>query len=124
MYFPFRRELDEIFSGDLGIPWKMAGGAIVAACFVVAETLRGFLKGDLPIEATPWTIGGIAAVSAALGAALALLLSLGDIVKDRDEKGEPISLPLRILFAMGGPLVAWLVIALVLTLAIIYASGL
>ena len=125
MRVPFHRELDEVFQSDRSIWLKMSGCAFATVFVVITAIVRGIRDGRLNIRLSPPLIAGMAGISAASGALLALVLSLKDVVRRRVIRGEPVNPVLKIYFGMGlWSLVAWFPTLLIVGFFIAIATAL
>jgi len=110
MMFPFQDELNDLFRQNRSIWWKMLGGA---AATPIALLVAG-IRQPPTVDLSPATIVIALVVAAVIGAGLAILLSLKDVVVRRQAAGQRVSWLLQVYFAKGRmSLLVWGVTAVV-----------
>jgi hypothetical protein len=122
---PFKEEFDDLFREDRSIWWKILGGAAAAALAVLLAVWRGANREQGKATFGPAAIAVIVVVAAFLGALVAVLLSLKDVVRRRMDSGQRVSRLLRVYFGGGAvSLMVWVLTVLLLGIpAIIVLFG-
>jgi hypothetical protein len=121
MKFPLQGELDDLFRSSRGILWKVAGGAVAGAAVTAAMLLKG-RRGAQELDQFNITEKILVIVGAGvIGAILAIVLSMKDVVERRIEQGKPVNFLLKLYFAFRWVSIAvWFVTIMVLVFAVTF----
>jgi hypothetical protein len=118
MKFPLQSELDDLFRSSRGIWWKVAGGAVAGAVVTTVLSLKrrqgaqGFDQFSIAEKILVVVGAGI------IGAIMAIVLSLKDVVERRIEQGKPVNPILKLCFAFRWvSIVVWFVTIMVIVFA-------
>ncbi len=100
----------------------MGGCAFATIFIVITTTVRGIRGEQLHLSLSAPLIAALTVASAAVGASLALALSLKDVVQRRLAEREPVNPLLELYFGMGGfSLAVWFFTAIIGTFLILLA---
>jgi hypothetical protein len=123
-FFPFRRELDDLFRTDRSIWWKIVGSAFATTFVVFFSAQTAISNGPLKNELSLSLVAAIAGTTSAIGAFLALALSLKDVVERRVKRGDSVNPLLKLYLGLGfWSLVVWFPTALFAAIFITIAAA-
>jgi hypothetical protein len=119
MKLPFQSELDDLFRSSRGIWLKVAGGAVAGAAVTAAVLLKK-RRGAQEFDQFDITEKILVVVGAGvIGAILAIVLSMKDVVERRIEQGKPVNFLLKLYFAFRWvSIVVWFITIMVLVFAL------
>jgi hypothetical protein len=94
---PFQREIEDLFSSDKSIVWKLLGGGFVGGA-LAARMVLGKQNGPQMAATARWVVfvGSII-----VGMLVVLLLTLRDVVARRVDAGKPVNPILKAYFGRG-----------------------
>jgi hypothetical protein len=94
---PFQREIEDLFSSDKSIVWKLLGGGFVGGA-LAAKMVLGKGNGP-PMAMTARVVVFVGAII--VGMLVVLLLTLRDVVARRADAGKPVNPILKAYFGRG-----------------------